>query len=253
MKTRIITSIIGIPLVILVIWLSGWVLGLIGAAAAVIIAYEYRQMLAHRGDLLPIWLLCGVSLVIYSLIVIFTPPGWFFILPLLVIIWGLTVKNKYAYAAAGVFYIACGIGCLIALRTSSDLYYPIIFALLVTWMSDSGAYFVGRKFGRTKLAATISPNKTVEGAIGGIIVAVLSGVIYSFFIPQLNTLVVIPVALLLAVLGQPGDLIESAIKRWAGVKDAGTILPGHGGLFDRMDSLMLVAVICYIFVGVASF
>lgn len=113
--------------------------------------------------------------------------------------------------------------------------------LAAIWSSDAGAYFTGRRFGKHKLWPAISPNKTVEGAVGGIALAVVAAVIFSLFSGGLLT---IGRALLLgvsaAVVGQLGDLIQSAYKRVYGIKDTGKLLPGHGGILDRCDSWVVV-------------
>jgi phosphatidate cytidylyltransferase len=117
----------------------------------------------------------------------------------------------------------------------------LMFALLVVWSTDIGAYFCGMKFGKNKLAPHISPNKTIEGAIGGIICAVIVAVIYLLVWPMnYSLLVMLPLTAVFSVVGQMGDLVQSAYKRHYGVKDSGNILPGHGGILDRFDSLLFV-------------
>lgn len=117
----------------------------------------------------------------------------------------------------------------------------LIWAFIVTWSTDIGAYFAGRSFGKHKLAPTISPNKTVEGLIGGIAAATLLGGVWA--ISQHLGSALLAIAPVLAVTAQCGDLFESGMKRRAGVKDSGTWLPGHGGALDRLDGLVPVAVL----------
>ncbi|MDO4708219.1 MAG: phosphatidate cytidylyltransferase [Pseudomonadota bacterium] len=116
----------------------------------------------------------------------------------------------------------------------------LLTALAIIWMADSGAYFAGRRFGRRKLAPVISPNKTVEGLLGGLIAAVLAGVVFGLFAgitpEQLPWLAL--AALLTALASVVGDLFESLLKRQAGVKDSGALIPGHGGVLDRIDSVL---------------
>jgi CDP-diglyceride synthetase len=122
--------------------------------------------------------------------------------------------------------------------------YPWIFmALLPTWAADIAAYLVGSLIGRRKLAPRISPGKTWEGTIGGVVAAALAVwfVGTQIFSPGLGTGLLVPLALAIGPAGLLGDLLESALKRAAGVKDSGTIFPGHGGVLDRIDSLLLVA------------
>jgi phosphatidate cytidylyltransferase len=117
----------------------------------------------------------------------------------------------------------------------------LLWVFIVTWSTDIGAYFVGRKFGRTKLAPTISPGKTVAGLYGGMAAAAVFGGAWALFtgLPP----VLLGLAPLLAVAAHGGDLFESWIKRRAGVKDSGSLLPGHGGVFDRIDGLIPVAIL----------
>lgn len=125
------------------------------------------------------------------------------------------------------------------------------FAVGLTWLNDSGAYFVGRALGRRKLIPSVSPGKTVEGSLGGITCAVIAGALYAKFI--LGDLVGLPLGLwegavggiLIAVVAQVGDLVESLFKREAGVKDSGRLIPGHGGMLDRFDALFFALPVTY--------
>ena len=119
----------------------------------------------------------------------------------------------------------------------------IFFALFLIWATDSGAYFIGRKFGKKKLAPTISPNKTVEGSIGGVICALIVMLIFFFFTnlgQEYSLIRLFLITIVLSAFGQLGDLVESALKRLYDVKDSGNILPGHGGILDRVDSWLFV-------------
>ena len=116
----------------------------------------------------------------------------------------------------------------------------LLFTLVVVWVGDTAAYFVGRAVGRTKMAPQLSPGKTWEGAAANVIGSLAVGVIFSRWI-QIDPLHMVAMGGLASVAGQAGDLLESAYKRSAGVKDSGTILPGHGGVLDRIDALILAA------------
>lgn len=157
----------------------------------------------------------------------------------------VTSKNKTDFddigvTALSIIYIGTGFHYLAAVRNAKGLAF-LMFALLIVWLTDSGAYMFGRAFGKHKLWPAISPNKTWEGSIGGVIVALIFAGVYVQFFPMGHKLVtVLLVALLLSVWGQMGDLVESALKRYYGVKDSGKILPGHGGILDRFDSLLFV-------------
>lgn len=128
----------------------------------------------------------------------------------------------------------------------------IFYALFLIWATDSGAYFIGRAFGKRKLWEHISPNKTVEGAIGGIVCALVVVSIYEWLSPFSPSFLMLLIAtVILSVFGQLGDLVESAFKRHYGVKDSGAILPGHGGILDRFDSLLFILPILHLFYLVA--
>ena len=117
----------------------------------------------------------------------------------------------------------------------------VLWIFIVTWATDMGAYFIGRAFGRTKLAPSISPGKTVEGLYGGMAGAAIFGAVWVLYADLSRTLLVL--APLFALAAQGGDLFESWMKRRAGVKDSGDWLPGHGGLLDRLDGLVPVAIL----------
>jgi phosphatidate cytidylyltransferase len=120
----------------------------------------------------------------------------------------------------------------------------LLFALLVTWANDTMAYFIGSKFGKHKLCPNISPNKSVQGSLGGLAGGMICVIVIALIFKK-PLLVMAIMGFLAVVAGQLGDLIESVIKRNAGVKDSGNFLPGHGGVLDRFDSLLLVAPVVY--------
>lgn len=167
-----------------------------------------------------------------------------FMAVILLLIHTVVVKNSFtfddaAFAILGTLYVGLGFYYLIETRESGLA--VLVFALLVVWFTDSGAYFTGRKIGKRKLWPEISPNKTIEGFVGGIIWAVGIALIFAYFagMEQPMVLVVI-VAIVASIFGQLGDLVESALKRHFNVKDSGKMLPGHGGILDRFDSILFV-------------
>jgi phosphatidate cytidylyltransferase len=117
----------------------------------------------------------------------------------------------------------------------------VLLTMVLAWGSDTSAYFVGRKFGKSKLAPRISPKKTLEGSAGGLAAAVVGSIIMSFFLPGMRVLDAIALGVLGGAAGQAGDLFMSVLKRSSGVKDSGGILPGHGGILDRVDALAFTA------------
>jgi phosphatidate cytidylyltransferase len=153
----------------------------------------------------------------------------------------------------GMSYLAVTLGTLPMTRLLPQGEWLIFFLLLVTWASDTGAYYVGTLYGRHPLAPKISPKKTVEGLVGGLIGAIIVGYVARWwFLPELSALDCLILALLLTIAGLWGDLTESAMKRSVGMKDSGGILPGHGGMLDRLDSLLFAAPAFYYYVTLAS-
>jgi phosphatidate cytidylyltransferase len=142
----------------------------------------------------------------------------------------------------GIFYVGFCCAHLILLRNFDQGILWLIFLTAITIGSDSAAFYIGRGFGTTKLYPALSPGKTRAGAVGGIIGGMLGGtVVVGFFLPEFNLLSAALLTFVLSCIGIIGDLVESLIKRASGVKDSGQLLPGHGGLLDRFDSLLLTA------------
>ncbi len=140
----------------------------------------------------------------------------------------------------GVLYIGYTLGHFLWLRNQQDGALWVFFVLLVTWAGDAAAYYTGKMWGSRPLAPQLSPNKTREGLLGGLIAApIMAWIGHLWFFPIVTPLDCLILGILLTGLGVLGDLSESALKRHAGVKDSSSLIPGHGGMFDRIDSLLL--------------
>ena len=177
----------------------------------------------------------------------------FYFVMLALLIYTVFSKNRISFDDAGVTALGAlyaGMGFHLMMQARAQSVWVILYALLIVWITDSGAYLIGRKLGRHKLAPHVSPNKTWEGSIGGSLVSVIVVGLYLAFSP-VKFAYGLPIMLLLTVVlsvgGQIGDLIESAFKRHYGVKDSGKILPGHGGILDRFDSLLFVLPLMHLF------
>lgn len=164
---------------------------------------------------------------------------------------------------AATFVIPTALSCIISTRFMYEDYLPgvylIVYTLFCAWVGDSGAYFVGTFLGRHKLCPEISPKKTVEGFIGGIVTVgvtvTVQCLVYNLLLPstvKMNYAVVIPVGMVASVMGVLGDLSASVIKRQYDVKDFGNIMPGHGGVLDRFDSVLFVAPFVYVVLSYLS-
>lgn len=164
------------------------------------------------------------------------------------------VPDRVKFEQAGTLSLAAlyvGRGYHFLIETRNYGLLPLLFVLVIIWGNDSFAYIVGRLIGENKLAPEISPNKTIEGSIGGIVGAfILSSIILyfdNFFgISLLQNIILVT---LIGIIGQLGDLVESGIKRAYGVKDSGTILPGHGGLLDRFDNMLIALPMFYFIIS----
>ncbi len=157
------------------------------------------------------------------------------------------IFDLVARQVLGVVYIPLSLALLVFIRNTQDGALWIIWLLIVCFVNDTGALYVGMFKGKHKLAPQISPNKTIEGAVGGLVTGMTAGFIFNliFFQDMVLALVGIPCALCIAVAGQIGDLFESAMKRVGQIKDSGKILPGHGGMLDRIDGLLLAVPVFY--------
>ncbi len=152
-------------------------------------------------------------------------------------------------AEFGVFYVGGLLAALPLLHRSSGPAW-VALAIAVTFANDTGAYFVGRALGRTKMAATISPGKTIEGAVGGLAAGLTVTFVTGWlFMPALSIAECVAIGFVSGVVGPAGDLVESLIKRAAGVKDSGRSIPGHGGILDRIDALLFVGAYVYLHVN----
>jgi phosphatidate cytidylyltransferase len=160
------------------------------------------------------------------------------------------VFNIIAKQVLGVVYIPVSLSLLIFMKESNDQgSLWILWLLIVIFSNDTGAFYGGKFFGKHSLSPNISPNKTIEGSLGGIITSTVLGFIFSvmFFKDFSLSFIMIPASLMLAVAGQIGDLFESAMKRASKIKDSGRILPGHGGMLDRIDGLLLAIPVLYVY------
>lgn len=246
MRKRILTALFAIPLFLGFAYAGGWAFTWFTASISMIMLREFFKMIKNRG----LW---GYSLGYLLVAVIYYLTYWeespvylelLFPIFILVFCWQMLKPLKYNFADSaatflGIVYVGGFYSYLILLRHQPNGFYILLFLFAVIWCTDSFAYFTGIFLGRHRLAPHISPKKTVEGAVGGLFGgiggAVLIGEIFLDF--SLSDLVIL--GLLLSAIGQLGDLIESLLKRNYGVKDSGNFLPGHGGLLDRFDSVLL--------------
>jgi phosphatidate cytidylyltransferase len=155
-----------------------------------------------------------------------------------------------AITAFGVLYVGFTLSTIVSTRALPGGEWFVLFVAVVTWAADTGAYYAGTLWGKHLLAPSVSPKKTIEGVGGGLALAVGAALLAcAWFVPQLSLFDAVILGLLLTVAGLLGDLWESALKRRVGVKDSGSILPGHGGMLDRLDSLLFTAPAFYYYMA----
>jgi phosphatidate cytidylyltransferase len=170
---------------------------------------------------------------------------------LLFLTYTVITKNRFtfedvAFSILSTLYVGLGFYFFIETREASLTY--VFYSLFMIWATDSGAYFIGRAIGKRKLWPEISPNKTTEGFFGGVVSALAVAALFSVFAEmEVSVVVLLAATAFLSVFGQVGDLVESAMKRHYNVKDSGKILPGHGGMLDRFDSLLFVWPLIHLF------
>lgn len=266
---RILTGIIGGAFTIFVVYEGNWLFFLMMALLAVVAWYEYNNMIRKLQVVTvdtggAVWLLAMLG------------AYWFgstkvmFLLGLLLLCW-LMLRTVFfhdkvkpvdsAYALYGLLYIGSGFLALLALRSGSAVSFMsgrfstamvdpaqfFVFLLIFsTWASDTAAFAVGKIKGKVKLCPSISPGKTREGAIGGFVGTLIVALVFSLIF-KFSILHALALGIIIGVMAPLGDLAESILKRVCGVKDSGNIIPGHGGVLDRFDSLLFAAPAMYVY------
>jgi phosphatidate cytidylyltransferase len=276
---RVLTALVLIPLVLLAVFKApSWLFTLLVGAVALMALKEYLDLVEAYGVKPIRWLTYGYVAAAFGLASSLSTQffsdlgnaplliGLFLALGSLVLVWAFVflvvameaddLSKAFPSAATsgfGVFYV--GLGMLAVARVNYLGWYPLIFTFFAVWAGDIVAMYTGKAIGRHKMSPRISPNKTWEGAIGSMAGSVLACWLFTHFSPRVEAVVyhasngmgphraaeVILFAILLNLAAQLGDLVESLIKRGANVKDSGTMLPGHGGILDRIDALLFAA------------
>ena len=262
LKKRVITGLWGIPLLIAAVWFDQplpW-FTLLVAIWGLLAVFEFYKMVA--GAKAPPLTYFGL---IWTLLFILSPHfNYDFLIPLLLtsavvlsLIWLLLRPQKegafigWVWTIAGILYVGWLLSYFVALRGLDDGRNWVFLALFATFGSDTAAFFIGRALGRHHLAPGISPGKTWEGAIAGILGAIIVSLLFTLPTPlslPLGYGQAILLGLLISIFGQLGDLVESLLKRNMGVKDSGRLLPGHGGFLDRIDSVVFTGAVVYYYV-----
>lgn len=260
MIKRLLTILITVP----IIWACAYYGGLAFLALVLILALfsvnEFYTMMLKKGFFPAYWV--GNAITIFFIVFAYYSlrrnwePAHSAILTIaatIALIAGIFLKRKketivdVSVTLLGMVYIGWFFSYFIFIRNLTEHGAYIFFLTLTIWAQDIMAYLVGTRFGKHKLAPSISPKKTWEGAIAGFITCIIAAEIFSG-IAQINGLHAIVLGVLIGIVAQLSDLVESLIKRDAGVKDSSSLFPGHGGALDRMDSFILTAPIMYYYV-----
>lgn len=267
LKKRVITALLGIPLLVSMIWFGEPWFTILVALWGLLAVFEIYQMVA-ASKVSPltcfglIWTLLFIisphfddatltSLLLTSAVV-------------LSLIWLLLRRQKdgafigWAWTIGGILYIGWLLSHFVTLRGLDDGRNWVFLALFATFASDTAAFFIGRALGKHPLAPSISPGKTREGAIAGVFGAIIVSLFFSLprfftltnplYLPDFSYWQAILLGLLISVFGQLGDLVESLLKRNMRVKESGKLIPGHGGVLDRLDSVVFAGIVVYYYV-----
>ena len=241
---RVLTALVLIPLVlVLVVWAPRWLFSAIVTLVAVATLREYLALAAQSGLGPLTWFSYAATAVLVFWAPLAESPALLVLMALALAARPVRSLEKALPGAAasvlGVLYVGLPLAMFSDLRRLYDGPRWVIYVLALTWVSDTAAYFGGRLFGRHKLAPRISPGKTWEGAVASLAASLAFGMAYlAWMRPEIGLAWSGSISAAVNIAGQVGDLAESAIKRGAGAKDSGSILPGHGGLLDRVDALL---------------
>lgn len=260
---RVITALIALPVLIFLILRGGaFLFTLFITAAGTVALNEYYKIIFSNSDS-PLFSKIKITGYVFTVLIILS--GYFNSFPLTA---GLLIANFIAAAAVGilvykgddrilgavtkevvgVIYIPMMLSLLVMIRCGELGVGWIFLLLLLVASGDTGAYYAGTYFGKRKLCPEVSPGKTVEGFLGGAALSLVTGMTFKFFIlSDLSFSGAVLLCLSISIVGPMGDLFESLLKRVGKIKDSGTILPGHGGLLDRIDALLFAAPVAYYF------
>ena len=274
-RSRVLVSVVLVPIVGLGVWLGGWYIAVLAAAAAGLAAHEFFRLVEPRAGMPLGWMGIPAAVILVFLAASqHSFEAWSGLALSVLMLLGLAVagfatvtgdRDKWLVSAvlsvSGVLYTGCLLSFGLLLRQlpevragtatgPADGFLLVMLPVTVTCSTDVGSYFVGKALGRRRLAARVSPGKTVEGCIGGLVGATVAGYAVGLLLSDIDTVVLsAPACALmgftLGVFAQVGDLAQSMLKREAGVKHSGTLLRGHGGVLDRLDSHLFTLPLAY--------
>jgi phosphatidate cytidylyltransferase len=252
---RVLTALVLFPLITyVVLWSPSWTVLAVTAVVALLCFYEYSGIAAayQPGSAGPLGYAAGL------LILVLPGDGPALLIVVAVAVIALSLALRAADLRAGIVraaFLLLGVvyvfGCWrFAPLLAAQNRYWLLYALVLNWIGDIGAYYIGRSLGRHKLAPIVSPGKSWEGAAASLAASLIFGFFFLHWaIPSVSPVIALALTAAANVAGQFGDLCESALKRGAGVKDSGTLLPGHGGWLDRVDSTLFTLPVVYWYIA----
>ncbi|MGB3972889.1 MAG: phosphatidate cytidylyltransferase [Peptococcia bacterium] len=252
MLRRVITSLIGVPLILICAYWGRVPFLLLVLVMVMTGIYEFYNLVLKFSSKTPLFLHI-VGALIFPLTFYFAPDFaalFFFLFLLICYLYHLVHIEDFTPISLGltilaVLYISYGFSHLLLLRSLENGFWLTFYVFITVWATDIGAYFVGINFGKHKLAPNISPKKTWEGFLGGLVASTIASLILVACVPLAFNRVLVIITPVISLGAQLGDLFESSLKRFAKTKDSGDLLPGHGGVLDRFDSLLWAAPLTY--------
>ncbi len=257
MRARILTSAVGLPVLLLILFMGKNYISLAVLLVSLLALYEFYSAFKSI-EYKPVNIFGYLATIILYAIYFWHLEPIFYGGGIAVLLFGLLIygvistKTKIvdlAITLLGFLYISCSF-IYIALVSEYDNHFFIWYVFLIAWITDTFAYFAGRLFGKRKLIERVSPKKTIAGAIGGVIGSTVVVVLFAYILKREFVPYAFVLGIIGSVLSQFGDLIASQIKRYCQIKDFGDIFPGHGGILDRFDSILLTAPFVYYFMRV---
>ncbi|MBU4540649.1 MAG: phosphatidate cytidylyltransferase [Firmicutes bacterium] len=259
MKTRVWTGVIGLPLLIIILYTGGFILVMGVSFLAFVGTMEYTRAINKMiRPKINVFLMIVLAIMVMTTIKL----DYFFLMPVLLVAFivifcyeilsGHVGIQRSSATLMGLIYVPIMFGHLFLFETINKGAYYMWLIFVIAFTTDTAAYFIGKSIGNRKIAPLISPKKTIAGSVGGVVVAGLCTILYgtilsSYFSFVLPWYLYMIVGVFGSIAGQCGDLTASMIKRKAKMKDFGTILPGHGGILDRFDSILFIIPLIYIF------
>jgi phosphatidate cytidylyltransferase len=257
LKIRVLSAILGIPLILFVLYFRGLFLYLFIAAVSMVGLFEYFRAMNNisiKANSALAYAAAAVYYLMFLLPVNFERPGFIIVFSVMLLFTYEIIAQKHniteiSITLLGIIYIPFLFSHLLFIERLEYGSVILLLPFLTAWFTDTFAYFVGISMGKVKLSPRISPKKTVEGAIGGILGSVgmttVVGFILNGFGVDIGIVHFVLIGLLCGFASEIGDLAASYIKRYTGIKDFGTLIPGHGGILDRFDSILFTAPVIY--------